>query len=312
MQPNLYEKFGGMFSGASTRNECGNSYTYCLDPSIVSRGVEVAKQMVEEEVSELELTSVAGDVNWAVTDKGASRRSSSKREKNVAEKNSSSHTAKDFLSSINDIEHRFIRPSESSREVLRLLEANKIKVGYFQAKRKLSMTTLLSVFQPICCIGKASPVFQEPAQKSNSWRTRSFQLSASNNALAEKKKKKEYIDDNGSDIVEEFYMIARSHSSTLDRLYAWEQNLYDEVKANQRAPVIDKAQSVAKDLHSMERNSDDSNKRSQEIQQAGTIRQNLTTEARAAAFIGDLSISTPKLTVVPKPTGCWHNKSVVR
>lgn len=34
----------------------------------------------------------------------------------------------------------------------------------------------------------------------------------------------------GSDFVEEFCMIAGSHTSTLDRLYAWERKLYDEVK----------------------------------------------------------------------------------
>lgn len=38
------------------------------------------------------------------------------------------------------------------------------------------------------------------------------------------------MDDSGSEFVEEFCMIAGSHSSTLDRLYAWERKLYDEVK----------------------------------------------------------------------------------
>lgn len=40
-------------------------------------------------------------------------------------------------------------------------------------------------------------------------------------------------DDSGescSDFIEEFCMISGSHSSTLDRLYAWERKLYDEVK----------------------------------------------------------------------------------
>lgn len=32
--------------------------------------------------------------------------------------------------------------------------------------------------------------------------------------------------------VEEFAMISGSHSSTLDRLYAWERKLYDEVKVS--------------------------------------------------------------------------------
>lgn len=44
------------------------------------------------------------------------------------------HRAKDFLSSVKDIEHRFFRASESGREVSRMLEANKIRVGYSEAK----------------------------------------------------------------------------------------------------------------------------------------------------------------------------------
>jgi len=41
---------------------------------------------------------------------------------------------------------------------------------------------------------------------------------------------KDDVDDSGSEFVEEFCMISGSHSSTLDRLYAWERKLYDEVK----------------------------------------------------------------------------------
>lgn len=33
-----------------------------------------------------------------------------------------------------------------------------------------------------------------------------------------------------SDFTEEFCMISGSHSSTLDRLYAWERKLYDDIK----------------------------------------------------------------------------------
>jgi hypothetical protein len=35
----------------------------------------------------------------------------------------------------------------------------------------------------------------------------------------------------------------------------------------------------------------------------------ITAKAIAAAFIGDLSMSTPKLTVISKPSGCWFFKS---
>lgn len=40
------------------------------------------------------------------------------------------HRAKDFVSSMKDIEHKFFRASESGREVSRMLEANKIRVGF--------------------------------------------------------------------------------------------------------------------------------------------------------------------------------------
>lgn len=41
---------------------------------------------------------------------------------------------------------------------------------------------------------------------------------------------KDDIDDSSSDFVEDFCMISGSHSSTLDRMYAWERKLHDEVK----------------------------------------------------------------------------------
>lgn len=44
------------------------------------------------------------------------------------------HRAKDFLSSTKDIDSRFFRASESGREVSRMLEANKIHVGYAEAR----------------------------------------------------------------------------------------------------------------------------------------------------------------------------------
>jgi len=44
------------------------------------------------------------------------------------------HRAKDFLSSTKDIEHRFFRASEAGKEVGRMLEGSKIKVGYAEVK----------------------------------------------------------------------------------------------------------------------------------------------------------------------------------
>ncbi|KAL4379485.1 hypothetical protein GQ457_02G016000 [Hibiscus cannabinus] len=210
--------------------------------------------------------------------KGAFQQSSSKRGKAMGEKDLSAeredpsefitHRAKDFLSSIKDIEHRFFRASEAGREVSRMLESNKIKVGYSEAEGGPS--TLLAALQPVCCRGKTALVSHEPMQhvtKVIHWkRSASSRSTSSRNPLATAD-----ADDSGSDFIEEFCMIAGSHSSTLDRLYAWERKLHDEVKASEsirkeydrkcdqlrhqfakdlRSQVIDKTRAVVKDLHS--------------------------------------------------------------
>lgn len=59
-------------------------------------------------------------------------------------------------------------------------------------------------------------------------RSASSRSSSSRNPLATASK--DDADDSGSDFVKEFCLISGSHSSTLDRLYAWERKLYDEVK----------------------------------------------------------------------------------
>ncbi|XVE86751.1 hypothetical protein DITRI_Ditri18aG0058900 [Diplodiscus trichospermus] len=213
--------------------------------------------------------------------KVALEKSCSMRETAVADKDLSSeredpsefitHRAKDFLSSIKDIEHRFFRASEAGREVSRMLESNKIRVGYFEDKGGSS--AFLEAFQLVCGRGKTALVSHEPVQhvtKVIHWkRSASSRSSSSRNPLA--RASKDDPDDSGSDFIEEFCMIAGSHSSTLDRLYAWERKLYDEVKASESirkvydrkcdqlrhqfakdlsTQVIDKTRAVVKDLHS--------------------------------------------------------------
>ncbi|GMI67958.1 hypothetical protein like AT4G39790 [Hibiscus trionum] len=210
--------------------------------------------------------------------KGALEQPSPQRGKAMGEKDLSAeredpsefitHRAKDFLSSIKDIEHRFFRASEAGREVSRMLESNKIKVGYSEAEGGSS--TLLAALQPVCCRGKTALVSHEPMQhvtKVIHWkRSASTRSTSSRNPLAAAD-----ADDSGSDFIEEFCMIAGSHSSTLDRLYAWERKLHDEVKASESirkeydrkctqlrhqfakdlsTHVIDKTRAVVKDLHS--------------------------------------------------------------
>ncbi|KAJ6740813.1 hypothetical protein OIU79_000849 [Salix purpurea] len=209
--------------------------------------------------------------------------SGSKREKAVAVNNLSAeredpsefitHRAKDFLASIKDIEHRFFRASESGKEVSRMLEANNIRVGYSEAKGGSSASSILVAVKFVCCRGKTALVSHEPVEhmtKIITWkRTASSRSSSSRNPLVTATK--DDASDSGSDFVEEFCMIAGSHSSTLDRLYAWERKLYDEIKASesirreydrkcdqlrhqfakdQSAHVIDKTRAVVKDLHS--------------------------------------------------------------
>ncbi|XP_050205497.1 protein ALTERED PHOSPHATE STARVATION RESPONSE 1 [Mercurialis annua] len=212
----------------------------------------------------------------------ALEKSNSVREKTVATKDLSAeredpsefitHRAKDFLSSIKDIEHRFFRASESGKEVSRMLEANNIRVGFSKMQGSSSASALLASLQ-ICCHGKGALVTNEPEEyvkKVITWkRTTSSRSSSSRNPLATAAR--DDVSDSGSDFVEEFCMIAGSHSSTLDRLYAWERKLYDEVKASEcirkdydrkcdllrhqfakdhSAQVIDKTRAIAKDLHS--------------------------------------------------------------
>lgn len=59
-------------------------------------------------------------------------------------------------------------------------------------------------------------------------RSVSSQSSSSRNPLISQTK--DETTESGSDFIEEFSMISGSHSSTLDRLYAWERKLYDELK----------------------------------------------------------------------------------
>ncbi|KAK6791958.1 hypothetical protein RDI58_011039 [Solanum bulbocastanum] len=180
------------------------------------------------------------------------------------------HRAKDFLSSIKDIEHRFFRASESGKEISRMLEASKIRVGFSEAKGKSSVSSYLSSMGSGCCrrVGENMSGEADHVTKVIIWkRTTSSRSSSSRNPL----NGKDDNDDSGSDFVEDFCMIAGSHSSTLDRVYAWERKLYDEVKTiesirrdydrkcNQlrhqfakdvSAQIIDKTRSVVKDLHS--------------------------------------------------------------
>lgn len=279
--------------------EPGSSWDY-FDPGEDFKEAQMGFELDEEKLVTLEssskskgsdhLTSVGiseegvDGLTRALMVKSASEPSNSMRGKSVEEQEMGAeredpsefitHRAKDFLSSIKDIEHRFFRASESGKEVSRMLEANKIRVGYSEAKVGSSVSDFLAALRFACCRTKTSLVSNEPSEgttKVITWkRTTSSRSSSSRNHLTFASK-----DDNNdgseSDFVEEFCMISGSHSSTLERLYAWERKLYDEVKAIESirkeydrkcvqlrhqfakglsTHVIDKTRAVVKDLHS--------------------------------------------------------------
>lgn len=88
---------------------------------------------------------------------------------------------------------------------------------------------LHQLHEKFCCSITVLELQPQNVPKVIVWnRSTSSQSSASRHPLATTSK--DDTDDSGSECVEDFCMISGSHSSTLDRLYAWERKLYDEVK----------------------------------------------------------------------------------
>ncbi|KAK2641004.1 hypothetical protein Ddye_022767 [Dipteronia dyeriana] len=183
-------------------------------------------------------------------------------------------SSKDFLSSMKDIELLFIRASDSGKEVPRMLEANKLHFRpIFPGKESGSIASTL--FKAFFSCGREdhSQVIEEPAPtevKYLTWhRTTSSRSSSSRNPLG--LNSKDDADDVTNNLFDNICMMSGSHASTLDRLYAWERKLYDEVKASEMvrreydfkckilrqleskgesSHKIDKTRAVVKDLHS--------------------------------------------------------------
>ncbi|KAI3784317.1 hypothetical protein L1987_43415 [Smallanthus sonchifolius] len=176
-----------------------------------------------------------------------------------------SDRGKDFRSSIKDVEDYFIRASKLGNEVWRMLEANQIQISYSEANGGAtgSVSSLLTCFR-----GENALVLHEPQQTT---KVITWKRSMSSNSPLLCLPGPPSNDANENNFIEEFCMIAGSHSSTLDRLYAWERKLYDEVKASEsirkeydrkcdelrhqfakdlKPHLIDKTRAVAKDLHS--------------------------------------------------------------
>ncbi|XP_054796891.1 protein ALTERED PHOSPHATE STARVATION RESPONSE 1-like [Prosopis cineraria] len=205
-----------------------------------------------------------------------------KTNKSVEKENHSENKVapKDLFSSMKDIEFLFTKASESGMEVPKMLGANKLHFRpIFPAKERESLIVadrpVTSLILKACfsCGEDLGQVPEEPSQnlvKYLTWHgTESSRSSSSRNPLGENSK--DGVENITSNIFDNFCMISGSHASTLDRLYAWERKLYDEVKASglvskkydmkckilrrleskgEKSSTIDKTRAVVKDLHS--------------------------------------------------------------
>ncbi|KAI4382183.1 hypothetical protein MLD38_008179 [Melastoma candidum] len=185
--------------------------------------------------------------------------------------------ADDFLSSIKEIDFFFTKASESGKEVLMLLGADK-----FQFRRVLHGQERKGKRSPFSCLtacfdceeeGAHEPIREENpenAVKYLTWhRTSSYRTSPSKYPIASNEKP--MIDNLDAYRFQHFCLIHGDHASTLDRLYAWERKLYDEVKASsvirrkydlmckvlrdketreQHSKTVYETRAIIKDLHS--------------------------------------------------------------
>ncbi|KAJ6801770.1 uncharacterized protein M6B38_253505 [Iris pallida] len=257
-------------------------------PTITENNKEGSADLEDRQVSECKgskksESSINGSVEalarMASTELSGSKRENGEMEKELcAEREDASkfitHRAKDFVSSMKDIEHRFMRAAECGHEVSRMLETNKISLSIScETTGKSSASLFLPVFHLTTCCNAGDVTDHDMTQHMTKviiWnRSISSRSSSSRNPLISASK--DDGGESGSDFIEEFCMISGSHSSTLDRLFAWERKLYDEVKASEfirkaydkkctqlrhqfardmKAQVVDKTRAVIKDLHS--------------------------------------------------------------
>ncbi|XP_010905438.1 nitrate regulatory gene2 protein [Elaeis guineensis] len=182
--------------------------------------------------------------------------------------------SKDLLSCMKEVEDLFLKAFDSGREVPRMLEANEVNFRPLFPE-EIAHRSKASMFLTACfaCCKEEVPQSQVPASnemKYLTWhRSVSSRSSSSRNPLGATSK--DDIEDLSSNLFGSRYMNAGSHASTLDRLYAWERKLYDEIKASgiirrkydtkcrllrhresrgEKADSIDKIRAAVKDLHS--------------------------------------------------------------
>ncbi|KAK1279554.1 Protein disulfide-isomerase 5-4 [Acorus gramineus] len=123
---------------------------------------------------------------------------------------------KDFLSSVKATEYLFVKSSESGKEFMRMLEANKV------------------FFRPL------HPEKKEPPSDTVKYLTwhRSASSLSSTSRIPMSSTPNDDLEDISHNMFSTSCMKSGSHASTLERLYAWERKLYDEVKFDVTFPSL--------------------------------------------------------------------------
>lgn len=243
------------------------------DPSM-----EAIAQPIREDAVEGISSRYTEEGNEEVARNAAEKVDALVKDKQLTKENSTEFIAfrdRSFLGSIKNIEDQFIKACDAGKEVSKMLEANKVH-HYPIFTEKKGRSWKCRFFFPFglsCCTQPTVLESHEPPSKAltviTSHQSTSSQSSSSKIPFASSSK--DDIDDSSSDFVEDFCMISGSHSSTLERLYAWETKLYEEVKAGDcirrvyekkclqlrheesrgaSSEVIDKRRARIKDLHS--------------------------------------------------------------
>ncbi|XP_018731188.2 protein ROLLING AND ERECT LEAF 2-like [Eucalyptus grandis] len=167
--------------------------------------------------------------------------------------------ARELLEALKDIEDHFIRAYDSGKDVSRMLEANRVhlqsgleeikdEIGVFCSENSTKLIQSLRWHQstsskPTSC----KRLVASSSRGSSTWTAYTNEL----------------FDDYGG-------IVLGSHSLTLERLYAWEKKLYEEVKAGDNirklherkcthlrnqgvrgddGPMMDKTRATVKDLY---------------------------------------------------------------
>ncbi|XP_007014353.2 PREDICTED: uncharacterized protein LOC18589353 [Theobroma cacao] len=115
---------------------------------------------------------------------------------------------------IKDLEAQFMVACDAANEVSALLEAS--RALYSSTSNEL---TALKMLNPVALLRSASS------------------RSSSSRFLINSSSSKEAGYESSSDLSEEFCMFNGSHQSTLDRLWAWEKKLYEEVKSAEKVRI---------------------------------------------------------------------------